>query len=308
MEQQEEENKKSEESEPLKKDRLTLSLEKLDSTKETTKTETKSPSANCILFYGVTYLGCASVNAPKSEAEINRVMTTLNEQGKVVIEVTMSVPQSIEEKIILYDNLHNESKIAEYKMAHVLFVVRGAKNSSESNCFAFTTCHGDSMDNLMFSCHVFRCNLVDAVSKILYSFWTVFNRQNIQQQQQEKQQQQAQQQQSKRNSEASIASTTGLQLSSVATSLLGSLTGIGSFQTSSFSSLTSSNGSNNQNSGQLNNQFVEFCDFAVKFVDGSLEDQYVFRAILDIKEEDPKNPANFVSVPKEKEFLSSRKI
>lgn len=158
-----------------------------------------SSSSNCILFYGVTYLGCSSVNAPKSETEINRIMSTLNEQGKMCIEVSMSVPQTVDEKIILFDSSNsneansadsNANIIAEYKMAHVLFVVRGSKNSPESSCFAFTTCHGDSMENLMFSCHVFRCKLVEAVSKILYSFWSVFNRQNIQSNQQQQQQQQ----------------------------------------------------------------------------------------------------------------------
>lgn len=154
-----------------------------DTTKKQSSTSSKSPSGsstpstNAIMFYGVTYLGCASVNAPKSESEINRIMTTLNEQAAVTIEVTMSMPQTIDDKIVLYDAKSNgEAKIAEYKMSHVLFVVRGAKSSRESACFAFTTCHGDSVDNLIFSCHVFRCNLVEAVSKVLYSFWTVFNR------------------------------------------------------------------------------------------------------------------------------------
>jgi hypothetical protein len=41
--------------------------------------------------------------------------------------------------------------------------------------------------------------------------------------------------------------------------------------------------------------------------DARAEDQYVFRAHLDIKEEDPKNPSSFVSVPKEKEFFKLRK-
>lgn len=140
-------------------------------------TPTNNSNNRSIMFYGVTYLGCSSVNAPKSETEINRIMCTLNEQAAVVIEVTMSMPQSIDDKIVLYDAKSNgESKIAEYKMSHVLFVVRGGKQSPEAACFAFTTCHGDSVDNLMFSCHVFRCNLVEAVSKILYSFWSVFNR------------------------------------------------------------------------------------------------------------------------------------
>ena len=125
----------------------------------------------------------------------------------MAIEVSMSVPQSADEKIILFDSSSindagstssyevspnsNPNVIAEYKMGHVLFVVRGNKNSAESNCFAFTTCHGDTMDNLMFSCHVFRCKLVEAVSKILYSFWSVFNRQNTQVALQQQQQQQA---------------------------------------------------------------------------------------------------------------------
>lgn len=187
---------------------------KMQSTESKVKLATPSgtsPSSlsNCILFYGVTYLGCSSVNAPKSEAEINRIMSTLNEQGKMCIEVSMSVPQTVDEKIILFDSSSNEvgenansnvNVIAEYKMAQVLFVVRGGKNSPEANCFAFTTCHGDNMENLMFSCHVFRCKLVEAVSKILYSFWSVFNRQNSQasqQQQQSQNQKQLQQQPAK---------------------------------------------------------------------------------------------------------------
>ncbi|CAF0799546.1 unnamed protein product [Brachionus calyciflorus] len=254
------------------KQTLSLSLE--NSTPIDTS-KTTSPN-NCILFYGVTYLGCASVNAPKSEQEISRVMTTLNEQGKVVIEVSMSVPQSIDEKIILFDG--QESKIAEYKMSHVLFVVRGGKNTPESNCFAFTTCHGDSSENYIFSCHVFRCNLLDAVSKILYSFWTVFNRQNLK---------------NPKPQESNQTSTTG-QFTSVATTLLGSLTNLGA------SNLINST-NNSVNTG------LDFCEFALKYSNGKQEDQYVFRASLEIKEEDGKNPQNFQPVPKEKEFFKLRK-
>ena len=181
----------------------------LDEVKPSKSSVSPSSLSNCILFYGVTYLGCSSVNAPKSEVEINRIMSTLNEQGKMCIEVSMSVPQTVDDKIILFDSgssdandLGNSSNsnvniIAEYKMAHVLFVVRGGKNSSEANCFAFTTCHGDTVENLMFSCHVFRCKLVEAVSKILYSFWSVFNRQNTQASQQQQTQKQLQQQPTK---------------------------------------------------------------------------------------------------------------
>jgi len=181
----------------------------------------------CILFYGVTYLGCASVNAPKNEEEINRIISTLNEQCKLSIQVTMYVPQHIEDKIILMDDT-NETIITEYKMTHVLFVVRGQKYSPDSSCFAFTTCQGDSRENLRFSCHVFRCQLSDAVSKILYSFWTVFNRQH------QKQHQENNQKTADINKRSSESSSNG-QLTSMASSIFSSF----NFSAASFGSLTS---------------------------------------------------------------------
>jgi hypothetical protein len=243
--------------------------------------------SNSILFYGITYLGCASVNAPKDEIEINRIMSTLNEQGKEAIEVTLSIPQIIENKIILNDK--SETKIAEYKMSQVLFVVRGGKNSNENGCFAFTTCYGTSSDNLIFSCHVFRCNLPEAVGKILYSFWQVFNRQSIQNPQQPNNTESL----SRKSSEnpSSVVSTAG-QIAS----FLGSFYGFGQ-----------NSASNNTNSSISNVNSDLFNEFAAKFVNCRKEDQYVFRTILEIKEEDPKNLSVFTSVPKEKDFFKLRK-
>ncbi|CAF0875213.1 unnamed protein product [Didymodactylos carnosus] len=51
---------------------------------------------NSVLFHGVTYLGSASINAPRSEEELNRNMAILNEQSKMSIEVTLCVPDSAE--------------------------------------------------------------------------------------------------------------------------------------------------------------------------------------------------------------------
>ena len=217
---------------------------------------------NCILFYGVTYLGCATVNAPKSEPEINRIMATLNEQCKLSIQVTMSVPQHVDEKIILLD-AQNDSVITEYKMAHVLFVVRGHKNSTENACFAFTTCQGDSMENFRFSCHVFRCKLADAVSKILYSFWAVFNRQQQMQLKFEGQQTTGQVNSNAAKRPNTEGSSTG-QLSSVASSIFGSL----NFSASSFSSIAGGIGSNNSNVNNNPPYSIMYSDFAVKFSRG----------------------------------------
>ena len=57
--------------------------------------EQKRPDlTNYVLFHGVTYLGSASINAPRSEEELNRNMAILNEQSKMSIEVTLCVPDN----------------------------------------------------------------------------------------------------------------------------------------------------------------------------------------------------------------------
>jgi len=267
-----------------------VSIEKIN--EETLVTEQES---NSIIFYGVTYLGCATVNAPKSENEITRIMATLNEQGKEAIEVTLSIPQTIEEKIILSDK--SDAKIAEYKMSQILFVVRGSKNSNDSCCFAFTTCHGTNTDNLMFSCHVFRCNLPEAVGKVLYSFWQVFNRQS-----QQKQHQQNNNQSSSRKSTENVSSA--VSTAGQIASFLGSFYGFGQTPTSNNTAFNNSYSSNMPYSSSMNPTFYES---AAKLVKGRIEDQYVFRTALEIKEEDPKNPYTFVSVPKDKDFFKLRK-
>ena len=51
---------------------------------------------HAIVFTGVTYLGSATVNAPRSEVEINRNMKILNEQSQMAIPVVLSVPNHSE--------------------------------------------------------------------------------------------------------------------------------------------------------------------------------------------------------------------
>ena len=49
-----------------------------------------------VVYTCVTYLGSATVNAPRSEAEISRNMAVLNEQTQMVIPVALSVPATSE--------------------------------------------------------------------------------------------------------------------------------------------------------------------------------------------------------------------
>lgn len=133
------------------------------------------------VFNGVTYLGCALVNAPRSEVEIYRNMAILNEQTQMAIPIILSVPNTSlgnirQDKLVRLIDPTNDSEIANYKIHRILFCARGPSESNEKRCFAFTCSHGDSADNAIFQCHVFRCELQEAVAKILYCFATTFRK------------------------------------------------------------------------------------------------------------------------------------
>ncbi|KAJ8945811.1 hypothetical protein NQ314_009033, partial [Rhamnusium bicolor] len=113
----------------------------------------------CTIFSGVTYLGAAAINAPKSEAEIQRNMAILNEQStEQGIKISVSVPSSSQGLVV------------------ILFYARGSVESPEAGCFAFTWSHGDSQESAIFQCHVFRCDIAEAVSRVSACFAKAFQR------------------------------------------------------------------------------------------------------------------------------------
>ena len=63
---------------------------------------TPTGSGDCVVFHGVTYLGCASVNAPRSEVEIYRNMAVLNEQTQGSIPIILSVPATADGTVRYY--------------------------------------------------------------------------------------------------------------------------------------------------------------------------------------------------------------
>ncbi|XP_074654020.1 rab GTPase-activating protein 1-like [Tubulanus polymorphus] len=127
------------------------------------------------IFNGVTYLGSATVNAPRSETEIYRNMAVLNEQSQMAIHVTLSVPHNAEGIVRLLEPNSN-IEIATFRIYKILFCARGPIDSNEKRCFAFTCSHGDRTENAIFQCHVYRCDLPESVGKILYRFATSFRR------------------------------------------------------------------------------------------------------------------------------------
>jgi len=55
----------------------------------------------CTIFSGVTYLGAANINAPKSETEVYRIMGELNSGSKSVgLKITVSIPNCSEGLVV----------------------------------------------------------------------------------------------------------------------------------------------------------------------------------------------------------------
>nr|XP_002131287.1 rab GTPase-activating protein 1-like [Ciona intestinalis]XP_026691883.1 rab GTPase-activating protein 1-like [Ciona intestinalis] len=148
---------------------------------------------DCILFNGVYYLGCASVNAPRSEMEALRTISILRAQQDPEssyfrefnlpgqndtddnplhkqIEVVLSVPNRADGTVRLLEP-GVSGVMTSFKLYTILFCCRGADDSAEKDCFAFTESHQSSG---IFQCHVFRCEVHEAVRKVLYSFELAF--------------------------------------------------------------------------------------------------------------------------------------
>lgn len=75
----------------------------------------------------------------------------------------------------LYDAQTN-AVFAHYDIHRILFYARGAKESVDKACFAFTWSCGDSQESAIYQCHVFRCNIPEAVNQVSSCFMKAFQR------------------------------------------------------------------------------------------------------------------------------------
>lgn len=65
--------------------------------------------------------------------------------------------------------LHDQNTnavIARYEIQRILFYARGSVTTPDVACFAFTWSHGDSQESAIFQCHVFKCNIPEAVTPV----------------------------------------------------------------------------------------------------------------------------------------------
>ncbi|XP_072816192.1 rab GTPase-activating protein 1 isoform X2 [Vicugna pacos] len=156
----------------LQKPELSLPVKPGQGDSEGSSPFTPVADEDSVVFSKLTYLGCASVNAPRSEVEALRMMSILRGQCQISLDVTLSVPNVSEGTVRLLDPQTN-TEIANYPIYKILFCVRGHDGTPESDCFAFTESHYNAE---LFRIHVFRCEIQEAVSRILYSFATAFRR------------------------------------------------------------------------------------------------------------------------------------
>ncbi|KAB0366747.1 hypothetical protein FD754_010903, partial [Muntiacus muntjak] len=156
----------------LQKPEMSLPVKPGQGDSERSSPFTPVADEDSVVFSKLTYLGCASVNAPRSEVEALRMMSILRGQCQISLDVTLSVPNVSEGTVRLLDPQTN-TEIANYPIYKILFCVRGHDGTPESDCFAFTESHYNAE---LFRIHVFRCEIQEAVSRILYSFATAFRR------------------------------------------------------------------------------------------------------------------------------------
>ncbi|XP_024303242.1 rab GTPase-activating protein 1 isoform X2 [Gorilla gorilla gorilla] len=156
----------------LQKPEMSLPVKPGQGDSEASSPFTPVADEDSVVFSKLTYLGCASVNAPRSEVEALRMMSILRSQCQISLDVTLSVPNVSEGIVRLLDPQTN-TEIANYPIYKILFCVRGHDGTPESDCFAFTESHYNAE---LFRIHVFRCEIQEAVSRILYSFATAFRR------------------------------------------------------------------------------------------------------------------------------------
>lgn len=73
----------------------------------------------------------------------------------------------------LYD-ANTNSVISRYEIHRILFYARGAVETPEASCFAFTWSHGETQESAIFQCHVFRCDIAEAVTRVSGIFQILF--------------------------------------------------------------------------------------------------------------------------------------
>lgn len=66
--------------------------------------------------------------------------------------------------------------VATYEIQRIIYFTTGVCDTADTACFAFTWSHGDSHETTIFQCHVFRCQIPEAVTQVNNCFSKAFSR------------------------------------------------------------------------------------------------------------------------------------
>ncbi|KAG8196661.1 hypothetical protein JTE90_006571 [Oedothorax gibbosus] len=123
------------------------------------------------VFDRILYLGSAVISDPKNIVEIRKNMTVLNEQSANALCISLSLPINSEGYVILYEP-SSSNEIASFPISQIVSHIPGDINSNEGNCLSLVhkCSQGTIPDSIIFQCHVFRCEVREAVPKIMQCF------------------------------------------------------------------------------------------------------------------------------------------
>ena len=127
------------------------------------------------IFHNVAFLGSVVVHNPKDEAAIQQHMSVMNQESPNPLLVTVSVPRSSLDSVVLRESA-TRTRVASFRIQRIIFFARGEASTKENSCFAFTSAHGETQETNVVQCHVFRCEVPEAVNRIFVSFAKAFKR------------------------------------------------------------------------------------------------------------------------------------
>jgi len=66
-------------------------------------------------------------------------------------------------------------EISRFGVSQIIFFARGLSDTPDCACFAFTCSHGETLEAAIFQCHVFRCDVPEAVGRVFSTFARTFS-------------------------------------------------------------------------------------------------------------------------------------
>lgn len=130
---------------------------------------------NATLFHRIEYLGVDGIENPKDERAIQSQIVALN-RVRDAISVRVSVPRTSEGWVSVRRESPEELMLC-LPVNRIIFFARGA---TEPRCFALTCVKvnrdGATVEQRSFQTHVFRCAMIEAVTKVYESFAQAFKR------------------------------------------------------------------------------------------------------------------------------------